>query len=206
MSTTEIQNIQETARTAVIQSDDIEKDIRQLVIQAIKQGKLDPDAIKQTLHAVIEGASAGNSSQFDENTEALEQVLMGIDSALEQVAEASKLAIEEASGNLQDFSDHDLKRAMNDLQDLESLFFNTLSEVANKGKETSEATLLGLLEHLQNSGSLAGKSAAKVLADLQQDLSKKGRLEKIELADVAKASGIAFARISSGILAPFIFS
>jgi len=201
MSTTEIQNIQETARTAVIQSDDIEKDIRQLVIQAIKQGKLEPEAIKQTLHAVFEGASAGNNSQFDENTEALEQVVMGIDGALEQVAEASKLAIEEAGGNLRDFSDHDLKRAMNDLQDLESLFFNTLSEVANKGKETSGATLIGLLEHLQNSGSSVGESTAKVLADLKHDLSKNGRLEKIQLADVAKSSGIAFARISSGILA-----
>ena len=201
MSKTALQNIQETARVTVIQSDNIENDIRQLVIQAIKEGKIEPEPIKQTLHAVIEGACAGDSCQFDENTEALEQVVMGIDVALEQVAEASKLAIEEASGNLQEFSDHDLKRAMHDLQDLESLFFNTLTEVANKGQQTTQATLNGLVEHLQNTGSSVGQTATKILCDLEHDLSKGGRLEKIQLADIAKASGSAFARISSGILA-----
>jgi len=151
--TTATQNIQETAREAVIQSEDIQQDIRQLVIQGLKEGKLEPDAIKQTIHSVIEGASEGNNSQFDENTEALEQVVMGIDAALGQVAVASKLAIEEANGNLQEFSDHDLKRALNDLQDLERLFFDTLSEVAHQSKDTTGETLVGLLEHLQNSGS-----------------------------------------------------
>ncbi len=201
MTTTATQNIQETARETVIQSDDIQKDIRQLVIQALKEGELDPEAIKQTLHSVLEGASEGSNSQFDKNTEALEQVVTGIDAALGQVAEVSKLAIEEASGNLQDFSDHDLKRALNDLQDLESLFFDTLSEVAHKGKDKTRETLVGLLEHLQNSGSSVGESATKILTDLRHDLSKNGRLEKIQAADIAKAAGISFARISSGIFA-----
>ncbi|HIG65450.1 MAG TPA: hypothetical protein EYQ43_07845 [Methyloprofundus sp.] len=185
MTTTATQNIQETARETVIQSDDIQKDIRQLVIQALKEGELDPEAIKQTLHSVLEGASEGSNSQFDKNTEALEQVVTGIDAALGQVAEVSKLAIEEASGNLQDFSDHDLKRALNDLQDLESLFFDTLSEVAHKGKDKTGETLVGLLEHLQNSGSSVGESATKILTDLHHDLSKNGRLEKIQAAGIA---------------------
>ena len=201
MSTTETQNTQALARETVIQSDDIQKDIRQLVIQALNQGKLEPEEIKDTLHAVIKGATEGSNSQLEENSEALKQVLTGIDGALGQVAEASKLAIEEASGNLQDFSDHDLKRALTDLQDLEKLFFDTLGEVANKGKEASSATLTGLLEHLQNSGTSVGESVNKILTDLHHDLSKNGRLEKIQVADIAKASGIAFARISSGILA-----
>ena len=81
MSKTELQNIQETARVTVIQSDNIENDIRQLVIQALQEGKIEPEAIKQTLHAVIEGACVGDSSQFDENTEALVQVVTGIDAA-----------------------------------------------------------------------------------------------------------------------------
>jgi hypothetical protein len=200
MTTIATQNIQKTARETVIQSDDIQKDIHQLVIQTLKEGKLDPEAIKQTLHSVIKGASEGNKRQFFENTKALEEAITGIDAALGQVAEALKLAIEEASGSLHEFSDHDLKRALNDLQGLESLFFDTLSDVANKGKETSSAILLGLLEHLQNSGSSVGESVSKILTDLHHDLSKNGRLEKIQAADIAKAAGISFARISGGIL------
>ena len=73
--------------------------------------------------------------------------------------------------------------------------------MANKGKETTQATLSGLIEHLQNSGSSVGQATTQILSDLQHDLSRQGRLEKIQLADIAKASGSAFARISSGILA-----
>lgn len=201
MTSIDLNNPQEAARETVLQSDDIENDIRQLVVQTLKEGEFEPDAIKQTLHDVLEGASEGASHQFGENTEALEQVVSGIDAALSQVAGVSKLAIEEASGNLQDFSDHDLKRALTDLQDLESLFLNTLSEVAHKGQETTKATLTGLLEHLQNSGSSVGGSVSKILSDLHHDLSKGGRLEKIQAAEMAKSAGISFARVASGMLA-----
>ena len=73
--------------------------------------------------------------------------------------------------------------------------------MTNKGKETTQATLNGLVEHLQNSGSAVGQATTQILSDLEHDLAKGGRLGKIQLADVAKASGSAFARFSSGILA-----
>ncbi len=201
MTSIDLKNTQKAARETVLHSDEIAKDIRQLVVQTLKEGKFEPETIKQTLRQVLEGASEGSSYQLGENTEALEQVVSGIDAALIQVAGASKLAIEEANANLQDFSDHDLKRALTDLRELESLFLDTLSEVAHKGQDTTKATLTGLLEHLQNSGSSVGNSVTKILSDLHHDLSKGGRLEKIQAAEMAKSAGISFARMASGMLA-----
>ncbi|MCF7971845.1 MAG: hypothetical protein K9L22_11870 [Methylococcaceae bacterium] len=201
MSTSALQQTKETARKTVMHSKTIEKDIRRIVVQALREGKMDSESIKQTLNQVIEGACAGSTTQLDKNSQALKQVVTGMDAALSQVAEASKLAIEEASANLQMFSDHDLKRALHDLEDLEYLFFDTLREVASKGKDTSHETLHDLLNHLQQSGSAVGQSVTDILTGLQHDLSKNGRLEKIQLADIAKASGAIFARVSSGILA-----
>jgi len=198
MSSKETQN---SARETVAQSHDIENNIRNIVVQALKEGAIQPEEIKQTLNEVIEGACDGLNSQAGDNGEALKQVLTGVDAALGQVAQASKLAIEEASDNLQDFSDHDLKRALNDLETLESLFFDTLNEVANKGKETSHETLKDLLDHLQNSGSAVGESVKDILSGLHSELSKDGRLQKIQAADIAKSAGATFARVSSGILA-----
>jgi len=198
MSSKETQN---SARETVAQSHDIENNIRNIVVQALKEGAMQPEEIKQTLNEVIEGACDGLNSQAGDNGEALKQVLTGVDAALGQVAQASKLAIEEASDNLQDFSDHDLKRALNDLETLESLFFDTLNEVANKGKETSHETLKDLLDHLQNSGSAVGESVKDILSGLHSELSKDGRLQKIQAADIAKSAGATFARVSSGILA-----
>ncbi len=198
MSTKETQN---AARDTVAKNDNIENSIRDIVVQALKEGKMQPEGIKKTLTAVIEGASEGINAQSGNNGEALKEVIAGIDDALTQVAGASKLAIEEASSNLQEFSDHDLKRALNDLEELEKLFFDTLNEVADKGKETVQKTLNELLSHFQNSGSSVGQSVKEILTDLHHDLSKNGRLQKIQLADIAKSTGATFARVSSGILA-----
>lgn len=87
------------------------------------------------------------------------------------------------------------------MQDLESLFFDTLNEVANQGKETAHDTLKNLLNHLQSSGSSVGQAVSEILAGLHSDLSEGGRLQKIQAADVAKATGATVASIASGILA-----
>jgi predicted component of type VI protein secretion system len=76
------ENTQESARTTVLQSDDIEQDIRHLVVQTLNEGKFSPEAIKQTLQDVLTGATEGASQQLEKNTEALEQVVSGIDAAL----------------------------------------------------------------------------------------------------------------------------
>jgi len=201
MTTNDTQNAKNAARDTVAQNSNIENTIRNIVVQALKEGKMQPEEIKQTLNEVFEGACEGVNTQSDENGEALKQVVTGVDDALSQVAEASKLAIEEASGNFQEFSDHDLKRALNDLEDLENIFLDTLSEVANKGKETTQGTLEDLLYHLQNSGSSVGQTVNELLSGLHRDLAKDGRLQNIQMADIAKATGATFARVSSGILA-----
>ncbi len=193
------QSAKNVAFDTVTEGHNIENNIRHIVVQALKEGKIQPDEIKQTLNDVIEGACAGVDSQSSKSGEAIKQVIMGVDAALGQVAEASKLAIEEASTNVQEFSDHDLKRALTDLEDLESLFLDTLNEVARKGQESTRKTLTDLFNHFQNSGSSVGNSVKQIISVLHHDLSKEGRLQKIQLSDVAKATGSSFSRVVSGI-------
>lgn len=201
MPTQKAQKTQNSARDTIIQGTDIQNSIRDIVVQALTSGNLNPDAIKQTLHQVVEGACEGAKIKPEDNVEALKKAVAGIDAALSQVAEASKLAIEEAGGNIQSFSDHDLKQALNDLQDLESMFLDTLREVANNGKETAHQTLHDLLNHIQSSGSSVGKSVKEILTGLHRDLARDGRLQKIQVADIAKATGATIATVASGILA-----
>lgn len=197
MSTKKTQN---AARDTITDKNNIEKNIRNIVVQALKEGKIEPQYIKQTLSEVIEGAREGAALQSDtENT--LKQVIVGVDDALTHVAGTSKLAIEEASGKLQEFSDHDLKRALNDLETLESLFLDTLNEVASKGQETTHQTLRDLSLHFQNNGTLAGNAAKEILTDLHNNLSKEGRLQKIQLANIATSTGATVSHIASGLFA-----
>ncbi|NJA06459.1 hypothetical protein HC024_12125 [Methylococcaceae bacterium WWC4] len=201
MSTKNTQNTKNTARDTVIQGNNIKNDIRDIVIQALTGGTMSADVIKQTLSEVVEGACEGARIRSKDNAEALKQAVTGIDVALSQVAEASKLAIEEAAGNIQAFSDHDLKQAMNDLQDLESMFLDSLNEVAGKGKETAHQTLRDLLNHIQSTGSSVGQSVSKILTGLHSDIAKDGRLQKIQAADIVKTTGATIATVASGVLA-----
>lgn len=201
MTTENQSNIKNAARDTVEESDNIQNSIQHIVVHALKDGKMDAEAIKKTLNDVVEGAFEGIKVNKHENTEKLKDVVKGVDSALSQVAEASKLAIEEASSNIKDFSDHDLKRAMNDLQDLEKLFFSTLNEIADQSKDTANGTLKTLMNHFQSNGSTVGKAVNEISDSLHDFLSKNGRLNKVQAADVARTTGATIARISSGILA-----
>ncbi len=191
----------QAVQDVILQNDNIQDRIRHIIVQALTEGKMEPEAIKQIIKDAIEAASDTVENHAAGSSDALKQVVTGVDAALSQAAEASKLAIEEATSNLQKFSDHDLKRALSDLQDLEGLFFDALRELSLQGKQTSTKTLEELLNHLQSSGSAVGESVNNILTALHNDLAQGGRLQQIHAADVAKAAGNLFARVSSGILA-----
>ena len=189
------------ARDALTDGSDIQNTIRNCVAQALSDGKMHPESIKQILRDVIQGACEGAKIKPQENSEALKEVIKGINDALKQASISSKLAIEEAGGTIQAFSDHDLKRALNDLQLLENLLFDTLSEVAGQGKDTLNNTLKNLLKHIQSGGSSAGQSLHEILSALDKDLSEGGRLQKMQASDVARTTGATVAIIASGVLA-----
>lgn len=201
MSANEKQSTKNAARDAVTQNKDIQNEIRQIVVQAIREGDLQPDSIKQTLNDILEGALEAMNAKSSIDKESLKQVIDGMDLGLSQVAEASKLAIEEASGNIKDFTNHDLKRALNDLKDLEILFFDTLSDAAQKGTDSAHETIKELLRHAKNTGSSVGNAVEEILSGLHRAFSQSGRLNNIEAANIAKSGGATMARIVSGFLA-----
>ena len=201
MSTNKTQNPRNAARDVVMQNKDIEDEIRRIVVQTVKEGDLQPEAIKQTLNDVLEGSLEALNAQSSVDKEALKQVVNGIDLGLSQVAEASKLAIEEASGNFKEFTNHDLKRALNDLKDLEVLFFETMNDVAKKGTDTLHETIREFIDHTKNTGSSVSNTVEEILTGLHRALTQSNRLKDIEIADVAKSTGVTIARIASGFLA-----
>ncbi len=201
MSTNETQSARSAARDVVLQNRDIENEIRQIVVQAVKEGDLQTESIKQVINDVLEGSLEALDAQASVDKESLKQVVSGIDLALSQVAEASKLAIEEASGNIKEFTNHDLKRALNDLKDLEVLFFETLSDVAKKGSETLQETLKEFINHAKNTGSSVSQTVDEILSGLNRTFTQSDRLKNIEAADIAKSAGATIARIASGFLA-----
>ena len=193
------QQEQSAARDSVIRGNDIHNEVRQIVVDALKEGRMEPEHIKEVLQAVVNGAIEGATKTEPEAKEVLQQTVEGIDNALSQVAQASSLAIEEAAGNVEEFTEHDLKRALTDLNDLEKLFFDTLSDVAKGGQEVTSNTLSGIVNHLKQSSTSVGNAVSETSSHLNNFLSSKGK--NIHLADVAKSTGASVASVASGLLA-----
>ncbi|TXK98027.1 hypothetical protein BMR02_09480 [Methylococcaceae bacterium HT1] len=161
------QQEQAAARDSVIRGNDIHNEVRQIVVDALKDGKMEPEHIKEVLRAVVNGAFEGATDSEPEAKEVLQKTVAGIDDALSQVAQASSLAIEEATGNVDEFTEHDLKRALADLNDLEKLFFDTLTEVAKGGQELTSSTINSIVEHLQQSSTSVGRTVAETSSHLR---------------------------------------
>ena len=186
------------ARDSIIRGNDIHNEVRQIVVDALKDGRMEPEHIKEVLQAVVNGAFEGATASEPEAKEVLQQTVAGMDDALSQVAQASSLAIEEAAGNVEEFTEHDLKRALADLHDLEQLFFDTLNDVAKSGQDVTSSSINNIVDHLQQSSTSVGRTVAETTSHLSDFLAKKGK--NIQLADVAKTTGASVARVASGLL------
>ncbi|WP_428356352.1 DUF6781 family protein [Methyloprofundus sp.] len=193
------QEQQQAARDSVIRGNDIHNEVRNIVVDALKDGQMEPGHIKEVLQAVVNGAFEGANNAAPEAKAIMQQTVAGIDDALSQVAQASSLAIEEAADNVEHFTEHDLKRALTDLNDLEKLFLDTLNEVAKGGQEVTSNTISNIVSHLQQSSTSVGRTVSETSGHLSEFLSRKGK--NIQLADVAKTTGASVARVASGLLA-----
>ena len=190
----------EMSRAAVESNRNIRNEVRDIVVGTLVERHLDTDNVKRVIEAVLEGAMEGAPEGETELLEALKETVDGLDEGLAKAAEASKLAIEEASSRVDEFSENDIKRALNDLNDLEGLFTEAVADFAKAGKATTKGALNDLVTHTGRTGTATGKSVADALGALQGPLS---RTEHLRLSDVEKATraGVAtIASIASGIL------
>ena len=193
--------VREDARSAVARGDDISDAVRDIVLRALSHRPLERENISQVMQTVLEGAAEGAPESSVETTEALKRAVAGIDAAMMSAAEASRLAIEEAAGRADEFSETDLKQALDDLVELDKLFVDAIGDLLKSGAATSGEILKDLITHIQRTGTDTGRSVRGSLSALNQTVS---RVRRPDLSDVHKTArtGLAtIASIGSGILA-----
>ncbi len=194
------QNIEEASRKAVAQGENIHDAIRDITLKALSEGELDTEKTKQVVRAVMAGAGEGAESLGPQAPQALKEAMAGIDEALTKSAEASKLAIEEAVGHLEEFGSRDLKRAVDDLLTLEDLFLDTVKDVATASKETIRETLNDLVRHARNSGTQVGEAAKKAADTLMGELAHSLRATVESGSEAAMRTTSLLAQAAAGFL------
>lgn len=186
------EDIKETLESGV----DIYQRVKEITLTALTKRQLDTENIKGVVEAAFKGISQGMNNQAEPAKADFDQAVSAIDDVLEQTAQASKLAIEEAASRIRDFSQHDLTQATDDIKSLEQIFLETLEKVTRN----SNAMILDLAEqfidHARTNGTAVGNQTQDVLSALN-NLRHKG--QNAVLSGATTTASI-IAEIGGGIL------
>lgn len=215
-----MQNDHDTARTdkdvtqlatevkeAIEQGGDVENAVRNLTLKAMHSNGLDIDSLKQIAIAVMDGVQIGAQQkttlaegQSQTARTQITQAVSGLDSAFAQLAGASKLALEEAAGKAKQFSDDELAKTRADLEDLESVFLDTLKRTASAAQGLFSETLQDLLTHAQHNGTAVGRQIKDTLAVFAHQMTTASKAQLEAGVKLTQITADLLYKISTGVL------
>lgn len=194
------EGIKQAASAAVAGGKDIRERVRDLTLSAIKQRRMEASEVRNVVKALAEGITLGLDKRAHDSRQALSQAFAGLDTALMKSAEATHLALQELTSGHHDFSNQELKAALDNLKKVEQDFLDTVSEVAKKSSGHVKEELEELLSHTRHTGTDTGRQVSSTLTAFSQQM--KG------VAHDARASGVGaahelssrFTQAAAGIL------
>ena len=145
---------------------DLSDRIRLLAVRTLASGRLDAGAIRGVVQEAVRGAEEGALQLGERGRDALAEAVTGLERALSDIAEAGKLAVEEARGRATEFSNDDVRKAIEELQALKTLLDDTLHEGAADAGAFAQATLRGLADHARIQGAQLAQRIDEVLVSL----------------------------------------
>jgi len=194
------QQIHDAIKKVVENGENIRAKVRDVTVEALTKEHFSKDHIKTVIKSAWEGAKEGAEQQGKQVKEIFSEVMSGLDDSLEKYAHASKLAIEETVGRMQEFTQQDVKRTLEDLQGLEDMFLDTMTEAAQNTKNTFSDILNDLVNHAKNSGTEVGRRALQEFNNLSTKLGTVGKESIGTVGDAASSFGADVARAASGFL------
>lgn len=171
----------------------------EITLQALSGGGMDKEVISRIAAAVIAGAKEATVGAA-KGAVVLKEAMRGLDDALAAAAEATYLALQEAAGRSDEFSRQAIRKALDDLGAMESLFIETLSESAKTASGFTQTTLADLAEHARVGGTAVGrqiepalKQLASAFADTLHDRAELG-------AEALREQSARLAGIATGVI------
>lgn len=189
------------AASESVQGADVQRKVRDLTLQALQSRRLDAGEVKAVIQAVTEGVSVGLEKRGGEIKQALSEAISGLDEALQKSAQATHLALQQLVSQSKDFTDHDLKAALDNLKKMEQDFLATLRQVAGAAGTKIKEEFNDLAEHAHRAGTDTGASVAATVAELGNRLSATIASGKAAGQEAAGTVSARLASLASGILA-----
>jgi len=203
----ELSKLEQDIHDALVDGINVRDTVHDLTLKAMKADRLDIDSIRRIVTAVANGVHEGAQQKFitanNQTQTAKSQItaaMAGLDSALARLAEASKLAVQEAAGRAQKFSDQELVRTRSDLESLENLFLDTLKNTASATQGLISDIFHDITKHAQNNGTVVGTQLKETLGIFAQQAASVGHAQMEAGAQLTQATAGFIHKITSGVL------
>ena len=186
-----------TARDAappVTEDQAIRQRVKELTSQVLQQGRMDPDAVRDVVRAVIGRTPSEIAASAGDARELFAAAVRELDEALMKSASATHSALQQLASRGKDFTDNDLKEALVSLKKLEEDYVAATSRVAEAMSGNLRREMMELAAHAQNLGVEASARIATMMGEFASNMASPG------LATVRGASS-RMALLASGLLA-----
>jgi len=173
----------------------IRQRVKGLTSQVLQQGRVDPEAVRDVVRAVI-GRPPGNAPVS--SAEARERFADGVralDEALVKSASATHGALQQLASRGKDFTDNDLKEALVSLRKLEEDYMATVVRITEAMSGNLRREMMELAVHAQNVGVEASARVANMMGEFAS-----GAGATTGLATM-RGAGVRMALLASGVLA-----
>lgn len=203
----ELAGFEAQVRSAMEHGENVQEAVRQLTLRNISAHAMNLDSLKQITEAVLRGVRAGAEVQMQQTAQQtemartnLKHAVSGLDTALAQFAQASKLAIQEATSKAQAFSNKDLLAARSDISGLESMFLETLQKSASQTKDAAGEIFTDLVNHARLHGSQVGQQLQDTLQVVSEQMAIAARAQVTAGLHLAEVTANLVRQIAAGVL------
>ena len=182
------------ATSAVTEDQAIRQRVKELTSQVLQQGRMDPDAVRDVVRAVIGRTPSEMATSASDARELFAAAVRELDEALMKSAGATHSALQQLALRGKDFTDNDLKEALVSLKKLEEDYVAATNRIAEAMSGNLRRQMTELAAHAQNLGVEAIARVATVMGEFASNVTSPG------LATMRGASA-RMALLASGLLA-----
>lgn len=207
-TTSDTSTLEAKVRNSISQGSNVREEVRDLTVKALSTQDQDQKSLRKVVTAVMKGVSEGAQQKLQQTPAQTQAVLepvrdavAGLDAALAQLAEASKLALEEAAGRAQKFSNEELTRARAELESVETLFLDIVQASASAAQELVKETLGDLISHAKRNGTAVGSQVKDTLVVFNQQMASVGQNQLEAGIELTHAIANLMREATAGVLA-----
>jgi hypothetical protein len=183
--------------TSAVSTEDqtIRERVRGLTGRALQQGRVDPEAVRDIVRAVIGGTSGNMAISSAEARKLFADTISKIDEALVQSANETHAALQQLVARGEDFTDNDLKEALVSLRKLEQDYAAAAGQIAEAMSGNLRREMMQLTAHAQNVGVEASARVASMMSEFAGGVGAAYGTTKI------RDAGARMVLLASGLLA-----